>query len=475
MPARGAADVLEAQPEPLGFGPRPRPPDDRDAQPERSDERPPGDHLGQRPRTGRVDDPDADVVGEEARPALDVAGEPEDELGRGGDVDRDRRAHGQPTRPVGAGPPARAHGARSAARKRGSRARSAGTRSPMTRPTVSRSSVRARQPAGGVLEQRGPAEEGLDEPAHPVLAEEPVAHRPLVVRRPPTDDPRACDRRPRPPARPRRGPGGCPRRVNGSRNPAASPTRNQPGPARRDDPLADRRGARDRIAAGTGAPAAGVVGRSARSPPTISRLTRSAPSLAEAAPPARAEDDPDVHPTARDRGDPGVAVAQDDHPGVARRRAVRVVEVEREPDPPGERRPPTDAERPGDHGADPVGSHDDPGAQWLDGRGGIVVRPASLDDGRRPGTIRRHDPGHRDPGPDLRPGRRGQRQERRIEPLPVEPDRRVQRATRRRHRSAGTRRRAGSRPASPGSAGRPRRGGRRAARSGAARSRTLAS
>ena len=89
-----AALVDEPQPERRLVAPRPRPPRDRQREAQRRHERPPGDHLGDERATGlAADRPDRDVMGEQPRPALDVAGEPEDELRRRVDVDPDRASH----------------------------------------------------------------------------------------------------------------------------------------------------------------------------------------------------------------------------------------------------------------------------------------------------------------------------------------------------------------------------------------------
>ena len=72
------------------------------------------------------------------------------------------------------------HGASSAARNRGSSPRLAGTRSPITRPMVARTSglVASRRAAYSNIAR--PSEECLDEPGHGVLRGEPPPHRPVV-------------------------------------------------------------------------------------------------------------------------------------------------------------------------------------------------------------------------------------------------------------------------------------------------------
>ena len=117
------------------------------------------------------------------------------------------------------------------ARKRGSRARPAGTRSPITRPIVARTSGRAASRRRRTRTARA-GEERLDEPRDGVLRREPAAHRPVVGGGGPPGRAR--------PGRRHRWPAAAssaetrarwrPSPVNGSRNPAASPTRNQPGP-----------------------------------------------------------------------------------------------------------------------------------------------------------------------------------------------------------------------------------------------------
>ena len=62
----------------------------------------PGDELATRDESGDQGagvaagkDPHGHVVGQEARPALDIAGQPEHQLGRRGHLDRDGRSHGR--------------------------------------------------------------------------------------------------------------------------------------------------------------------------------------------------------------------------------------------------------------------------------------------------------------------------------------------------------------------------------------------
>ena len=98
--------VDEPEPPDRGLRPRPRAPRDRQADAEERDERPAGDEVHDQravapPLAGRR----ARVVGQEVRPALDVAGEAEHQVGRRGDVDGDRGVHRSSD-----------HGARSAAR-----------------------------------------------------------------------------------------------------------------------------------------------------------------------------------------------------------------------------------------------------------------------------------------------------------------------------------------------------------------------
>ena len=95
---------------------------------------------------------------------------------------------GDTRRPTGAGSglprhaASPAHGASSDARKRGSSPREAGTRSPITRPIVARTSGRAASRRAAYSKGAGPGEERLDEPRDGVLGGEPAAHGPVVGR-----------------------------------------------------------------------------------------------------------------------------------------------------------------------------------------------------------------------------------------------------------------------------------------------------
>ncbi len=143
----------------------------------------------------------------------------------------------------------------------------------------------------------------------------------------------------------------------------------------------------------------------------------------EPASPARPEHDPDVDPVARNGGDPDVAVAQDDHPGIPRGCAGWIVEVEREPDPPGERGRPADPDRACHDRPDTVGPDDDPRAQPRGFRQlALRTRPEGLDPQRAVGSPGQLDPTDRYAGPDVGTSGRGERQERRVEPLAIETD-----------------------------------------------------
>jgi len=94
----------EAESAGFGFAPRSGAPRDRDADPQDRQHRTPGDQLGD---DAAVRSPfehgDRHVVGEQLRPALDVAGQGEDELRRRGHVDGDVGLHASApghTRPI---------------------------------------------------------------------------------------------------------------------------------------------------------------------------------------------------------------------------------------------------------------------------------------------------------------------------------------------------------------------------------------
>ena len=210
------------------------------------------------------------------------------------------------------------------------------------------------------------------------------------------------------------------------------------GPPRH--PVAERPGAGDRVGRFAVAPDRRVtVDRGDRGDDRI--RDRARPVADERRPPRPAEHDADVDPTARDRRDPDVAVTQDAHPGVAARGRVGVGEVVGEPDAwvePGRSR---DAGRPSHDRMRTIGPDDDPCRERR-----RLGRPAAA---ARGVPAPRSTPGHVPAAPDV--GARGDREieQRRIEPRPVEPDRRARRR-RRRRRSAGRSCRPRSRPASPG-------------------------
>ena len=80
-PVRRPAAMEEPEAPPVRLGPGQRLPGDRQPEPEHRHERPAGDEADREPAVGvrRGEPGRGDVVGEQARPALDVAGEPEDE------------------------------------------------------------------------------------------------------------------------------------------------------------------------------------------------------------------------------------------------------------------------------------------------------------------------------------------------------------------------------------------------------------
>ena len=79
----------EAEPQGLRLAPCSRPPGYRQTKPENRNERPAGHHFGrQAPLVVTPYWPNPDVVREEPRPALDIAGEAEHETRRGRDIDR---------------------------------------------------------------------------------------------------------------------------------------------------------------------------------------------------------------------------------------------------------------------------------------------------------------------------------------------------------------------------------------------------
>ena len=111
--------------------------------------------------------------------------------------------------------------------------------------------------------------------------------------------------------------------VNGSRNPAASPTSSQPGPARRVTRCADRPCAGDLVERRVGgARSAGSSGRW-RDRGHDRRGDRPRPVPGDRPATERPQHDPDVHPPARHRRDPDVAVADQAHPRVASRPSGR--------------------------------------------------------------------------------------------------------------------------------------------------------
>src|SRR5882762_7263312 len=110
-------------------------------------------------------------MGQQTRPALDVASEVEHEIRRRSHVDRDRTSHRVTLRPASwreeRGEEPRVEGAAS----RYEIAHHEAHRLTDLRP--------AREATGRVLEHRGPGDEGLDDAADDVLRGERVRHRPL--------------------------------------------------------------------------------------------------------------------------------------------------------------------------------------------------------------------------------------------------------------------------------------------------------
>ena len=100
---------------------------------------------------------------------------------------------------------------------------------------------------------------------------------------------------------------------------------------------------------------AGAIARTRRS------ATPRAPSRAMVARHDRAQHDPDVDASGGDRREPDVAIADQHHPGVADREAIRVDHVVREPDPPPEIGRPLDTRSPPDDRSRAVGPDDDIG------------------------------------------------------------------------------------------------------------------
>ena len=131
--------------------------------------------------------------------------------------------------------------------------------------------------------------------------------------------------------------------------------------------------------------------------------------------PAPAEDDPDVHPSAGNRGDTDVAVAEHAHPGIGAGIAGTVFEVEGEAHARGELGGSSDARGPGDDRVAAVGPDDEPGRVSLE-----ALRCAHLEHRPRPVQVHRLDPGAR---AHRRTGRPRLVEERRIERRAVEPDR----------------------------------------------------
>ena len=131
--------------------------------------------------------------------------------------------------------------------------------------------------------------------------------------------------------------------------------------------------------------------------------------------PAPAEDDPDVHPSAGNRGDADVAVVEHAHPGIGAGIAGTVLEVVGEADARGKPGGSGHARGPGDDRGAAVGPDDEPGRVPLQaiGRAHVEHRP-------RPVEVHRLDPGAR---AHRRTGRARLVEERRIERRAVEPDR----------------------------------------------------
>ncbi len=178
--------------------------------------------------------------------------------------------------------------------------------------------------------------------------------------------------------------------VNGSRNPAASPASNQPGPGAAGHPMPDGPRPLDAVEGLPGAPGGRVVrrGRDRGDEPRGHGL-RAVASDRRA--PRRTEDDPDVDPPARDRRDADVPVADEPHPGVALRGAVRIGEVVREAEARREPGRPGDAGGSGHDRAQAVGADDDACRQ-----GEPLVRSGAVHADRRRGRRRsRSSPGGR--------------------------------------------------------------------------------
>ena len=258
-----------------------------------------------------------------------------------------------------------------AARNRGSSPRDAGTRSPITRPIVARTSGRVGESSRGVFERAGAGRgtTGRATRRRPSSrtggASSGRRRRPhgrAVSDRPPTSMAWIATAASSVETSAR----WMPSPVNGSRKPAASPTRNQPGPARRVTRRAERRRRRRCVRT--------------RSPPT-SRPDRPRPGgscgghgrpsrprrRGQRVAPRGAQHDPDVDAAARDRGEPDIAVADHNESGVAAavigRRGPGVGDVPGQSDPGREAGGPGDAGCAGDERMGAIRADDDPCAR----------------------------------------------------------------------------------------------------------------
>ena len=317
-----------------------------------------------------------------------------------------------------AGPLVAGHGASSAARKRGSSARPAGTRSPITRPIVARTRRAGGDPARRVLEQRGPAEEGLDEPRHGVLGEEPALHRPVVGGEARRRRPRSCaaiaaaassaetSARWRPFA--------------GERVEEAGGVADQQ-PARPGAPghaMAERPGAGDGVASARRGATRRGRRRSAGSAATIESATARAPSPARA---PRRHDRPSTIPMLTRPPAPARCRRSRRAGRASGRRGTpsgsRVGEVVGQPDPRVEAGRSGDAGRAGDDRVRPVRADDDRGAER--GRAGRRAADARAARSSRSTSVTCQ------PRRTSAPGAAREVEQRRVEPRPVEPDRRL--------------------------------------------------
>ena len=300
---------------------------------------------------------------------------------------------------------ARAHGRSSAATNRGSRAREAGTRSPITRPIVSRTRPRAARRRAAWSKRAGRARNAWTtrlrtsfDRNRAVMARSyavsaaasPSSARLTAAAARLADVSARCSPSP----------------VKGSRNPAASPTSSQPRPARRSarTPSGDAPSIVSHLVGGR--PVDGIVRRRRdRSEHGGDRRLRALPP--QPLQPRAAEHDPDVDAAPGHRREPDIAAVEQDDPGVIAPLRSRIRDMEREADARGEPGGPGHAKRAGDNRPQPIGADDDGSPDrnasgqhhppFLDGRDGLA-----------------------EPNDDSR--RRGQVDEQRVKRRPVEPD-----------------------------------------------------